>query len=249
MVHAIHNLLTLVRSDTIIPVYLYRSKSVTKALPDQSRPLGETVIDEIRRKLVAGELKPGQRLSEAALAESLQISRNTLREAFRVLTQEGLLRHEPNRGVFVSVPDMATIVDIYRVRRLIECQALGQAYPRHPGALRMREAVNAAQHARDAQDWVAVGTANMVFHAAIVELADSPRLSAFYEQLSAELRLAFGLLKDPEFLHAPYLEMNATIITLLEEGQPAAACATLEAYLVQSERTLLAAYGRLNVKR
>lgn len=222
---------------------------MTKALPDQSRPLGETVTDEIRRKLVAGELKPGQRLSEAALAESLQISRNTLREAFRVLTQEGLLRHEPNRGVFVSVPDMATIVDIYRVRRLIECQALAQAYPRHPGALRMREAVNAAQHARDTQDWVAVGTANMAFHAAIVELADSPRLSAFYGQLSAELRLAFGLLKDPEFLHAPYLEMNATIIRLLEEGQPAAACAALESYLVQSERTLLAAYGRLDARR
>ncbi|GAC1038668.1 GntR family transcriptional regulator [Pseudomonas sp. No.117] len=222
---------------------------MTTALPDQPRPLGETVTDEIRRKLVAGELKPGQRLSEAALAESLQISRNTLREAFRVLTQEGLLRHEPNRGVFVSVPDMATIVDIYRVRRLIECQALAQAYPRHPGALRMREAVDAAQHARDARDWVAVGTANMAFHAAIVELADSPRLSAFYGQLSAELRLAFGLLKDPEFLHGPYLEMNATIIKLLEEGQPAAACAALESYLVQSERTLLAAYGRLNAKR
>ena len=45
-------------------------------------------------------------LDRAALAESLQISRNTLREAFRVLTREGLLKHEPNRGVSVAVQVM-----------------------------------------------------------------------------------------------------------------------------------------------
>ncbi|MCC5763552.1 GntR family transcriptional regulator, partial [Klebsiella pneumoniae] len=102
---------------------------MSKDMPDNPRTLGETVTAEIRRKLVEGELVPGQRLSEAALSESLDISRNTLREAFRVLTQEGLLKHEPNRGVFVAVPDMASIIDIYRVRRFIECQALAQAYP------------------------------------------------------------------------------------------------------------------------
>ena len=97
---------------------------MNKDVPDNPRTLGETVTAEIRRKLVGGELVPGQRLSEAALSESLDISRNTLREAFRVLTQEGLLKHEPNRGVFVSVPDMASIIEIYRARRFIECQAL-----------------------------------------------------------------------------------------------------------------------------
>lgn len=213
-------------------------------LPDHVRTLGEIVTEEIRRKLVDGELVPGQRLSEAALAESLQISRNTLREAFRVLTQEGLLKHEPNRGVFVSVPDMGSIIDIYRVRRFIECQALAQAYPRHPGARHMREAVEAAQRAREVEDWVSVGTANMAFHSAIVELADSPRLSTFYAHISAELRLAFGVLKDPEFLHAPYIDMNASIVHHLEEGRTDEATVALETYLVQSERTVLAAYGR-----
>ena len=66
---------------------------MNKDVPDNPRTLGETVTAEIRRKLVGGELVPGQRLSEAALSESLDISRNTLREAFRVLTQEGLLKH------------------------------------------------------------------------------------------------------------------------------------------------------------
>ncbi|MBX8484485.1 GntR family transcriptional regulator [Pseudomonas cichorii] len=214
------------------------------ASPSLPRTLGETITQEIRRMLVEGELVPGQRLSEAALAESLEISRNTLREAFRVLTREGLLKHEPNRGVTVAEPDMASIIDIYRVRRFIECKAIAQGFPLHPGALKMREAVEAGMRAREARDWVAVGTANMMFHRGIVELADSPRLVVFYGQISAELRLAFGLLDDPEFLHLPYLDMNAAILRCVEEGRVDDATAMLETYLVQSERTVLAAYER-----
>lgn len=198
--------------------------------------------------LVEGELVPGQRLSEAALAESLDISRNTLREAFRVLTREGLLKHEPNRGVTVAEPDMSSIIDIYRVRRFIECKAIAQGYPQHPGTLHMREAVDSGVQAREAQDWIAVGTANMIFHRSIVELADSPRLVVFYGQISAELRLAFGLLNDPQFLHLPFLDMNASILRCVEEGRANDATQMLESYLVQSERTLLAAYER-RIKR
>jgi DNA-binding GntR family transcriptional regulator len=214
---------------------------VSNSLP---RSLGESITQEVRRMLVEGELVPGQRLSEAALADSLQISRNTLREAFRVLTREGLLKHEPNRGVTVAEPDMASIIDIYRVRRFIECKAIAQGYPLHPGTLHMRQAVEAGMRAREAKDWVAVGTANMMFHKAIVELADSPRLVVFYGQISAELRLAFGLLNDAEFLHMPYVDMNVSILRCIEEGRPEEATQMLEAYLVQSERTVLAAYER-----
>ncbi|RMO92948.1 GntR family transcriptional regulator [Pseudomonas syringae pv. philadelphi] len=208
------------------------------------RTRGESLTQELRKMLVEGELVPGQRLSEAALADSLQVSRNTLREAFRVLTREGLLKHEPNRGVTVAEPDMASIIDIYRVRRFIECTAIAQGYPQHPGVQHMREAVDAGIKAREARDWVAVGTANMMFHKAIVELADSPRLVTFYGQISAELRLAFGLLNNPELLHSPYLDMNAAVLGLLDAGQTDEATRMLEDYLVQSERTVLAAFQR-----
>ena len=219
---------------------------MSKDMPDNPRTLGETVTAEIRRKLVDGELVPGQRLSEAALSESLDISRNTLREAFRVLTQEGLLKHEPNRGVFVAIPDMASIIDIYRVRRFIECQALAQAYPKHPAVQRMAQAVAAAERCREAQDWSGAGTANMAFHAAIVELADSERLNTFYAHLSAELRLAFGLLDEPEMMHAPYVPMNGDLVAMIKRGESEDAALRLEQYLLQSERAVLAALTRLD---
>lgn len=205
--------------------------------------LTDTVANTVRQMLIQGELRAGQRLSEAALSQQLDISRNTLREVFRILIKEGLLHHEPNRGVSVVVPSIADIIDIYRVRRLIECQSW-----KKPGRCtahkRMRDAVASAQQARDAKDWRSVGSANMAFHAAIVGLSDSERLSAMFEDLAAELRLAFGMLDDPEYLHAPYVDLNARLLQMFMEGQTAAAARELETYLVQSERMVLAVYAR-----
>ncbi|MBX3631373.1 MAG: GntR family transcriptional regulator [Acidovorax sp. SCN 68-22] len=206
--------------------------------------LTDTVAETIRQKLIHGELRAGQRLSEATLSEQLEISRNTLREVFRILIKEGLLHHEPNRGVSVVVPSIADIIDIYRVRRLIECQALAQAWPRHPAHKRMEQAVQQAREARDAGRWLDVGSANMAFHSGIVALADSERLSAMFADVAAELRLAFGLLDDPEYLHAPYMEQNAHLLELFSDGKTQLAAQTLEGYLNQSERMVLAVYAR-----
>lgn len=215
-----------------------------KTTGEVTRTLSDSVAQTLRDRITRGELRPGQRLSEAALSDSLAISRNTLREVFRVLTLEGLLEYWPNRGVFVSTPDMATIVDIYRVRQMVECQAIAGAYPLHPAVKAMRKAVERALACREQHDWDGIGTANMDFHRAIVELADSKRLSTFYRNLSAELRLAFGMLKDAEHLHVPYVEMNREILELVETGRASAAAQMLAEYLAQSERVLLATYAR-----
>lgn len=213
-------------------------------ITDNTQPLNDRIADWVRQKIITGEFSPGQRLSEASLSASLDISRNTLREVFRMLTKEGLLKHEPNRGVSVSIPSIASIIDIYRVRRLVECQALAQAYPRHPARKRMRDAIDMAIRCRDAGNWQGVGTANMTFHMAIVELADSERLNEMFSHVLAELRLAFGLLNDPEFLHAPYVDMNLQIAELFEAGKLQEASAKLNEYLVNSERIVLAVYAR-----
>jgi len=207
--------------------------------------LTEEIATRLRDQVTGGTLIPGQRLSEARLAADLDISRNTLREVFRLLTREGLLRHEPNRGVFVAVPSMASILDIYRVRRLIEVPALAQAWPRHEGVGRMRAAVGKAQRLRELGDWRGVGSANMEFHAAIVSLSDSPRLNDFFAQIIAELRLAFGLLDSPELLHEPYIDRNDKILATLESGDAVGASIMLDEYLTQSERVVLQAFARL----
>lgn len=199
----------------------------------------------IRAMISNGDLVQGERLPEAKMAGALGVSRNTLREAFRSLSEEGLITQTPNRGVCVAIPTISTIIDIYRVRRFVECQAVAEATSRHPAIVRMRRAVEAALRARDHDDWPRIATANIAFHRAIVELADSPRLNRMYAQLTSELRLAFGRVDDAAYLHAPFLERNEVILSLLEQGNNDAASAALRDYLLIAERILLTGYERV----
>ena len=84
----------------------------------------ERVAELLRHRVMEGDLPPGTRLSEEQLVEVLQVSRNTLREAFRLLTHEGLLVHRLHRGVFVPELDEEDLVDLYRLRRTIECDVV-----------------------------------------------------------------------------------------------------------------------------
>lgn len=194
--------------------------------------------DELRRAIVEGELRPGDPLREERLAAELGVSRNTLREALRTLAHEGLVVHEANRGARVTAPTRASVRDIYLVRRTVEPPALRTARRDHPSAARMRDAVATARAAARAGDWRAVGTADLLFHRAIVGLSDSPRLDAVLDSILAELRLAFGAIADPQFLHAPFLDDNAMILETFLDGRGDEAATLLEEYLLRSEETL-----------
>ncbi|MBN9235779.1 GntR family transcriptional regulator [Mesorhizobium hungaricum] len=211
--------------------------------PDD-QPLAGKVASRIREMLIDGDLAPGEKLSEQHVASLFGISRNTLREVFRLLTSQSLLTHIPNRGVFVAAPDEVCVIDIYRVRRVIELGALRAASRGHPAVARMNTLVAEAKEAQKNGDWRRVGTFNMEFHRAIVELADSPRLNACFEMILAELRLVFGQLENNAHLHEPFVELNASLVTLIETGMILEAVDRLEAYLLQSERMVLAALQR-----
>ncbi len=208
------------------------------------RSLAVRVATQMRDLLIAGDFAPGEKLSEHQIATRFDISRNTLREVFRLVTSEGLLEHVPNRGVFVVSPDEAAILDIYRVRRVIQGGAVQASAPGHPALAQMRGCVARAQAAREQGDWQLVGTENMAFHGAMVGLCDSTRLSAYFARLLAELRLVFRQMEDSAFLHEPYIRLNAELVALLEAGDIAAASTALDAYLLKSERSILGAFLR-----
>lgn len=79
-------------------------------------PQREAVVTAIRRAVVLGELKPGDKLREVKLAANLDVSRPTLREALNLLVQEGLLVQEPYRGFSVTELDATAIRDLARTR-------------------------------------------------------------------------------------------------------------------------------------
>jgi DNA-binding GntR family transcriptional regulator len=203
--------------------------------------LPETVAAAMRGLLITGEFGPGERLSEQRLAARFGISRNTLREAFRLLTGQRLLVYQPNRGVFVAAPDEAAVVDVYRVRAVFQGGAVRASVPGHPALRRMRALAEEAEIRRREGSWRAVAGLNLAFHRAMVDLCDSPRLGAAFDVVLAELQLVFGQVEDAPHLHDPFVALNAALVEALERGDGGGALAALERYLARSERAVLAA--------
>ena len=200
----------------------------------------ERVADVLRRRITEGDLPPGTRLQEELLVDALRVSRNTLREAFRLLTHEGLLVHHLHRGVFVPELDEADLVDLYRLRRAIECDVVRSLHDLDPVRLRpLHDDVASGEAAAERGDWVAVGTANMRFHSHLVGLAGSRRVDDVTARVLAELRLAFHAVASPQVLHEPYVARNRELLALLDDGEFARAATDLEQYLRDSEQQLL----------
>ncbi|MGW4705383.1 GntR family transcriptional regulator [Streptomyces sp. NPDC004285] len=203
----------------------------------------ERVADILRTRIAEGYFPPGARLSEESIGGALGVSRNTLREAFRLLTHERLLVHELNRGVFVRVLAVGDVDDLYRTRRLVECavvRGLGQPPFAVDG---LAAAVDEGEAAARAEDWTGVSTANIHFHRELVALAGSARTDELMRGVLAELRLAFHVVDDPRTLHAPYLARNREILDALRAGERASAERLLARYLDDSRSRVTAAYA------
>ncbi|MFF5428381.1 MULTISPECIES: GntR family transcriptional regulator [unclassified Streptomyces] len=203
----------------------------------------ERVADVLRTRIAEGYFPPGSRLSEESIGGALGVSRNTLREAFRLLTHERLLVHRLNRGVSVRVLAADDVDDIHRTRRLVEC-AVVRGLGEPPFALAaLAAAVAEGEAAAGADDWQGVATANIHFHRALVALAGSPRTDELMRSVLAELRLAFHVVPDPRSLHRPFLLRNREILDALRAGDRPAAERLLARYLDDSHTRLAAAYA------
>lgn len=157
-----------------------------------AQSLPEDVATRVRDCIYSGELAPGALVDEAALCERFGISRTPLREALKVLTTEGLLRHEPRRGCFVYQITERDLDEIFPVIALLEGRCAYEAAARvTQGDLRALE----AQHARlrdcaRSGDIAAYYEANHVIHEAIIELADNRWLAQTIGGLRKILRLS-----------------------------------------------------------
>jgi DNA-binding GntR family transcriptional regulator len=201
----------------------------------------EQAADALRRHVTEGLLRPGTQLREEAIAGALGISRNTVREAFRALSREGLVEHSMNRGVFVRQISPADVTDIYRTRRLLQPLGLRTVAARAQAVRTLDATVTAAEEAVAAGDWDAVGTADIAFHRVLVDACGSVRISRLFDLLFAELRLAFAAIDSPQALHEPYVARNRRLVSLLVAGDVDAACAELDTYLADAETQLLEA--------
>ena len=203
----------------------------------------DRVADELRRAAFEGEIESGTPLRELALAESLGVSRSTIREALGVLVAEGIATRTPNRGVAVASPDPTSIRDVCRARAVLEVQGVRS----WPSASEIsRDAVRSAlvdytAAVRDGGSYQQLNDKHLSLHSSLVGLIESPRLLAMAESLYAELRLAHaqidGIRRDPH----SHAGTHGHLLRLLESGDIDAAAAEIEHHLVGAEAAILGA--------
>ncbi|MBQ2263006.1 MAG: FCD domain-containing protein [Loktanella sp.] len=161
---------------------------------DGEEPRGsmvEAVQQEVERMIITGELEAGARISEQSIAERLGISRGPVREAFRALTEAGLLIGQRNRGVVVREIGREELRDLYQVRAAIEGELAAAALERLTSDV-LFEFDLVQRDMRDAlkqQDTARYFAANVQFDAILVATCPNETLRDLHRSITRKMML------------------------------------------------------------
>ncbi|RKR13772.1 GntR family transcriptional regulator [Arthrobacter oryzae] len=155
------------------------------------------LADDLRDRILSGELAAGTPLREQAIASDEGLSRHTVRTALALLSAERLVIQEPYRGIRVTSFTAEDVRGLQELRCALEAEAVrlacaryGQSWPDEvtaPVRAAMAELESTArEHARN---WPVVAAAHAGVHRAIVAAANSPRLQEAYARLDSEMLL------------------------------------------------------------
>lgn len=203
-------------------------------------PAAEVVQASLRQQITEGLLLPGFRLIDHVLADEYGVSRNTVRDALRLLTADGLVVSVRNAGSSVRTLAAADVHDIYTARRLVETAAVQQSAAASDALLAHvdRAASDSERHVK-AGDWKKVGTSSLAFHQAVVSLGGSVRMNDFFNNLAAQLRLAFAVMPDESAFQVAWINKDRRIADLIMAGRRDEAASRLIEYLNESETNVI----------
>lgn len=164
-------------------------------------PLRDVVFNTLRQAILKGELKPGERLMEIALAEKLGVSRTPIREAMRKLELEGLVVMIPRRGAQVANITEKDLNDVLEVRIALENVAIEKACTRmsEEDMGRLWLAAKEFEHTMAEGNLVRLAEADVVFHEIIYRASDNKRLNQVLNNLREQIyRYRVEYLKEEE---------------------------------------------------
>lgn len=204
----------------------------------------------IRQAILSGRIPPGTPLREAALAAELGVSRNTIREAARILESEGLVRYQMNRGIVVTEITAEDVTDIYTARAAAEMAGADALTASRDPAIyqKLADLVDQIERAFGRGDVAGVLEGDRLFHATLVAAAGSRRLARFHAQLQQEQRLALLLAERSSRRLGRTADDHRELLGALR-GSPARASAQLTAHLQAGAAELQRLRGLLAQQR
>jgi DNA-binding GntR family transcriptional regulator len=198
------------------------------------------IADDLRSGILDGTLGPGVQLKQEQLANAFGVSRIPVREALSRLQAEGLVVHEPNKGMSVAAPTLADVCEALDIRLALETRALRLALPRMTDAVlaRCERILARYDEATTPLEWT---TLNLKFHMTLCEPANRPRLLAMLERVVTEVDRSVRMhisrtvgRKDPQTDHY-------AILVACRKRDEAGALLRLEQHVLATQQALMTA--------
>jgi DNA-binding GntR family transcriptional regulator len=200
--------------------------------------LAEVVTRNIRRDVIAGRFRQGQRIPELHLAELYGVSRNPVREAIRRLEAEGFVTISPNRGATVAVLDMAEANDLLETRLAVESLVVRQAAWRctWEDVESMRAIISEGERAVRSKDFRTLAELNTRFHARLAQASDNTIAQGLVDQLRDKTTWVYSTKVTNNKKASTSWREHADIVDALEKHDPEQAVLTLQRHITNAAR-------------
>lgn len=208
---------------------------------DEYLPLRDVVFQTLRKAILTGELKPGERLMEIHLADELGVSRTPIREAIHKLELEGLVTMLPRRGAQVAEISKKGLQDVLEVRRALDifCAELAGKRISEEGKIALSEACTRFEKAVESKDITAIAKEDVTFHDIIIKATGNERLVAIINNLAEQMyRYRFEYIKD-ESCHKILIEEHRKLTKAIIEGNIVAAGEAAGTHIDNQEQSIL----------
>ncbi len=164
-------------------------KTVKELTSNSAVSLGDKAYSLIKDAIISYRLKPGEPLVEAKIAEQINISRTPIRESFKKLHNEGLIRIIPTKGAFVADVKKEDVEEMFVLREVLECTALKAAIPRisESDLDEVEQLLIQAEKDIAGGDFETSVISDVKLHELIIEKSGYRRLAQFIDILKTQL--------------------------------------------------------------
>ena len=208
--------------------------------------LAVQLVEQLRQLIFDGDLEPGSRLQEAELSQRFGVSRTPLREALKLLTAEGLITIQPNRGATVTQLSLTELAETFPVMGVLEALAgeLAATHASDTDLIELRQLHDEIVHQYEIQDLKFYFAANQRFHERLVEAAHNDTLASHYHQLAGRVRRARYRANLSLARWAQSVDEHEQIIAALEDRDGLALSRILRAHIDHKFETVRDAMQR-----
>ncbi|CAM4012721.1 GntR family transcriptional regulator [Alkalicoccus chagannorensis] len=205
----------------------------------KEKPLHLQSYDILRGAIIGGEWEPGMRLTEASLSREIGVSRATIREALKMLQQDGLIFHD-GTALRIIEPTLKMAEALYVCRERLESLAAGLMAEQKAGSGSdaLRIILNETEKALEVDDTGEIVRLNTAFHQTIIDYCENEELQALMKTVQAKVTFIRSSLHQQNFRREHYLKEHQQICEAVAAGNKELAESAMSNHLQKDLETV-----------